>query len=143
MRTFSILLVEDHPADVLLTRKALERVPTPTEMHVAIDGIDAMQFLRKEGRHTQAPRPDLILLDLNMPRRDGRAVLRELKSDDSLRIIPVIVLTTSSASHDIKLAYSLHANGYVVKPVAFDDFVSALLAIENFWLSTAHLPASS
>lgn len=139
-RVFQILLVEDHPADVLLTRRAFGKIQTPSALHVAIDGIDAMAFLRREGRYKEAIRPDLVLLDLNMPRRDGRAVLRDLKADAQLQVIPVIVLTTSAASHDIHLAYTLHANGYVVKPVSFDDFVSAIEAIEKFWLSTAHLP---
>jgi CheY-like chemotaxis protein len=139
-RVFQILLVEDHPADVALTRKALGRLNTPTSLHVTVDGIDAMAFLRREGRYQTVVRPDLVLLDLNMPRRDGRAVLREVKADPELQVLPVIVLTTSSASHDIRLAYALHANGYVVKPVVFEDFVAALEAIEQFWLSVAHLP---
>lgn len=139
-RIYQILLVEDHPADVLLTRKALSKLKSPTALHVAVDGIDAMDFLRREGRYQSVVRPDLVLLDLNMPRRDGRAVLRDVKSDAVLQVLPVIVLTTSSASHDIHLAYTLHANGYVVKPVAFEDFVAALEAIERFWLNVAHLP---
>lgn len=141
-RVFQILLVEDHPADVLLTRKALSKLKTPTNLHVTVDGIDAMDFLRREGRYQAVVRPDLVLLDLNMPRRDGRAVLREVKADLDLQVLPVIVLTTSAASHDIRLAYALHANGYVVKPLVFEDFVSALVAIERFWLTVAHLPPS-
>lgn len=139
-RVFQILLVEDHPADVLLTRKALGKLKTPTSLHVTVDGVDAMDFLRREGRYQTAVRPDLVLLDLNMPRRDGRAVLRDVKGDVDLRVLPVIVLTTSAASHDIRLAYDLHANGYVVKPVTFVEFVSALEAIERFWMNVVHLP---
>jgi len=124
----------------MLTRKALGRLKTATNLHVTVDGFDAMSFLRQEGRWHEAVRPDLVLLDLNMPRRDGRAVLREVKTDPVLSVLPVIVLTTSAAAHDISLAYSLHANGYVVKPVVFEEFVAAMEAIERFWLSTAHLP---
>jgi len=140
-RNYQILLVEDHPADVMLTRKALGRLKASTTLHVTVDGFDAMAFLRREGRYQSAVRPDLVLLDLNMPRRDGRAVLRDVKSDPDLKLLPVIVLTTSSAATDIRLAYSLHANGYVVKPIAFEDFVSALEAVERFWLTVAHLPS--
>lgn len=142
-RHFHILLVEDHPADVTLTRKAFARLSTPNTLHIAIDGVEALAFLRREGRFKGAPRPDLVLLDLNMPRRDGRAVLRDVKGDEHLRVIPIVVLTTSAAAQDVKLAYSLHANGYITKPVGFEEFVAVVESIERFWLLTALLPPAT
>ena len=135
----NILLVEDHVGDVTLTRRALVRIPLTIALHVAVDGIEAQEFLLQQGPHKNAPRPSLILLDLNMPRMDGREVLRWLETTP-LRSIPVIILTTSSAKQDIKDAYGLHANAYIVKPVAFEDFVLAMRAIEQFWLHLAQLP---
>ena len=138
-RHYNVLLVEDHPADVALTKKAFARLTTPTTLYVALDGVEAMAFLHQEGRYETAPRPDIILLDLNMPRRDGRAVLRDVKADPALRSIPIIVLTTSAAAQDVLHAYALHANGYVAKPIAFDDFVSVVQSLDRFWFATAIL----
>lgn len=137
---YKFLLVEDNVGDVLLTKRAVSRMASPVDLSVAIDGVDALSFLRKEGRYTQAPRPQLILLDLHLPRKDGRQVLREVKADADLRTIPIIILTTSSAPADIKNAYELHANGYLSKPVGFEGFVQMLDAVNHFWLTVAHLP---
>ena len=135
-----ILLVEDNPADVMLTREALSAVSVPHELHVAADGEQALQFVRKQGVHAGAPRPDLVLLDLNLPRRDGREVLAEIKGDPELRTIPVIVLTTSVAAEDVQRAYHDHANAYLQKPVNFDDFRAIISGLESFWLMAARLP---
>lgn len=136
---YHFLLVEDHPADVILTRRALGQLESPIDVHVAIDGVEAMQFLKKEGRYTQVVRPHIVLLDLHLPRKDGRTVLREMKADLNLRTIPVIILTTSSAPADIKHAYELHANGYLSKPNDFEGFRKLMESVEQFWLRTAHL----
>ena len=135
-----ILLVEDSPADVLMTREALEQNQLTTELHVVEDGIEAMEFLRRQGRHAAAPRPDLILLDLNLPRMDGREVLDAIKADESLRVIPLVVLTTSKADEDVLRAYSSHANCYVAKPLDFTQFSHAVSSIKRFWFSVATLP---
>ncbi len=135
-----ILLVEDNPADVMLTRAALEEAKFANELHVARDGEEAMRFLRREGEHAQAPRPDLVLLDLNLPRMDGREVLAEFKSDPELKRIPVVVLTTSAHEEDILRAYDTHANAYITKPVNLDCFVKAAKSLENFWIGLVRLP---
>lgn len=139
-RVLDLLLVEDSRSDVELTEEALASVDIETELHVVSDGEAAMAFLRREPPHEAARRPDLVLLDLNMPRKDGREVLREMKSDDRLRSIPVLVLTTSGAHEDIAEAYASGANAYIRKPVRFDDFIATMQAIEAFWLSVATLP---
>ena len=135
-----ILLVEDNPGDVLLTEEALSEAKVANDVHVARDGEEAMAFLRRESGFTDAPRPDLILLDLNLPRKDGREVLAEVKADPALRRIPVIVLTTSEAEEDILRSYDLHANSYVTKPLDIDDFLGAVRKIEGFWLELVRLP---
>jgi len=139
-RPIEILLVEDSPADILITREAFEEARLMNAIHVVEDGVQALEFLRREGRYASAPRPDLILLDLNLPRKNGREVLAEIKADESFKIIPVIVLTTSNASEDILQAYDLHANCYVVKPVGFENFLKAVQSIRNFWFSVVALP---
>lgn len=135
-----ILLVEDNPSDVYLTEEALRSAGVTSRLHVAHDGMEAMGFLRRQGMHTEAPRPDLVLLDLNLPRKDGRRVLAEMKEDEKLRRIPVIVLTTSNAPGDIVECYDLHANCYIVKPVDFDSFETVIRAIEQFWFNYVSLP---
>jgi two-component system response regulator len=139
-RPIEILLVEDSPADILITREAFEEARLLNDIHVVEDGIQAMEFLRREGIYASAPRPDLILLDLNLPRKNGREVLAEIKADNSLKVIPVIILTTSNAHDDILQAYDLHANCYVVKPVGFESFLKAVQTIHNFWFSVVALP---
>jgi CheY-like chemotaxis protein len=139
-RHIEILLVEDSPADILLTREAFEENRIINAIHVAEDGIQAMDFLYKRGEFASAPRPDLILLDLNLPRKNGREVLAEIKANPDLRKIPIVVLTTSSADEDILRAYDLNANCYVVKPVGFDNFMQAIQSIRHFWFSVVTLP---
>jgi two-component system, chemotaxis family, response regulator Rcp1 len=140
LKPIEILLVEDSPADVLIAREALGEAKLLNTIHVAEDGVEAMDFLCKRGKFASAPRPDLILLDLNLPRKSGREVLEEIKADKSLKSIPVVVLTTSSAEEDILRSYDLHANCYVVKPVEFDSFVKAVQSIQHFWFSIVTLP---
>ena len=135
-----ILLVEDSPGDVSLTIEALKQAKVANELHVVGDGEAAMAYLRGAPPYTGAGRPDLILLDLNLPLKDGREVLSEMKSDEDLRTIPVVVLTTSSDEADVLGAYALHANSYVTKPVDFTDFIAAVRSIEGFWLSIVRLP---
>jgi two-component system response regulator len=135
-----ILLVEDDPGDVELTRESLSDSKLAINISVAGDGVEAMAFLRKEGEYSTAVTPDLILLDLNMPRKDGREVLAEIKADDSLKMIPVVILTTSSAETDIVKSYDLGANCYVTKPVGFDQFAKVVDAIEGFWFTVVKLP---
>jgi CheY-like chemotaxis protein len=139
-RTIEILLVEDSPGDVRLTAEALREAAVANRLHHAEDGVEALRFLRREGGFAAAPRPDLILLDLNLPRKDGREVLAEVKVDESLRSIPVVILTTSHADEDIFRSYGLHANCYVVKPLDLDNFLAAVNSIESFWFSVATLP---
>jgi chemotaxis family two-component system response regulator Rcp1 len=139
-RLIEILLVEDSPADILLTREAFQHNKIVNALHVTEDGIQAMDFLHKRGAYAAAPRPDLILLDLNLPRKNGREVLAEIKADPDLRSIPIVVLTTSSADEDILRAYNLNANCYVVKPVGFDNFMQAIQSIRHFWFSVVTLP---
>jgi chemotaxis family two-component system response regulator Rcp1 len=135
-----VLLVEDSPGDVRLTREALRDANVAIQLHVATDGVDAMAFLRREGAHAGAPRPDLILLDLNLPRMDGREVLAQIKADADLKTIPTIILTTSEAEVDIQKSYQLQANSYLSKPVQLDRFENMMKSINDFWLTTAKLP---
>lgn len=137
-----ILLVEDSLADARLTKRALLKSRVASNLHVVRDGVEAMAFVLKRDPFAGAPRPDLILLDLNLPRKDGRAVLAELKSNERLRTIPVVVLTTSVAPDDIETCYQLHANCFLVKPVDLEAFTSTILAIEEFWLTRAKLPTA-
>ncbi|MBI3926335.1 MAG: response regulator [Armatimonadetes bacterium] len=139
-RTVDILLVEDNPGDVALTREALRETELETRLHVVRDGVQAMAFLRQEGEFASAPRPDLILLDLNLPRKSGRDVLDELKSSTGLRRIPVVVLTTSEALDDIVISYERHANCYITKPMSFHDFVRLVRTLESFWFGAVRLP---
>jgi CheY-like chemotaxis protein len=139
-RELEILLVEDNIADARLTMEAFKSSALTHSLNHALDGIEALEYLRREGKFSQARRPDLILLDLNMPRKDGRELLVELKSDQQLRRIPVVVLTTSQAQEDILRAYSLYANCYVCKPMELDDFTRIIKSIEDFWLATVKLP---
>jgi two-component system, chemotaxis family, response regulator Rcp1 len=139
-RPVEILMVEDNPGDVRLTREALKEGKIANNIHVARDGVEAMAFLRREGECASAPRPDLILLDLNLPRKDGREVLAEIKADSDLKRIPVVVLTTSKAEEDIIRAYNLHANCYITKPVDLDRFITIVRSIEDFWLTIVQLP---
>ena len=140
MRPVEILLVEDNPGDVRLTREALKEAKVLNELEVVADGEEAMTYLRREGRYAERARPDLILLDLNLPKKDGREVLREVKADEQLRRIPVVVLTSSMAEQDILRSYDLHANCFISKPVQFDQFISVVKAIEGFWLTAVTLP---
>ncbi|MGK2851163.1 MAG: response regulator [Candidatus Limnocylindrales bacterium] len=137
-----VLLVEDSPGDVRLTREAFREANMLIRLHVATDGVEAMAFLRREGRHSEAPRPDFILLDLNLPRMDGREVLSSIKEDESLKIIPTVTLTTSDAEADIVLSYELRANSYLSKPVQLDKFENLVKSINDFWLTKAKLPHS-
>ena len=136
-----ILLVEDNPADVRLTREAFLEGKILNNLIVAKDGVEAMEVLRRQGRYSTVPRPDLILLDLNLPRKDGREVLAEIKADPALMRIPVVVLTTSRAEGDILRSCNLHANCYVVKPVDLDQFIGVVKSIDNFWLTAVTLPS--
>ena len=142
-RRSRILLVEDSPSDAKLTLRALEVADAANEVSHVEDGVQAMAFLRRQGTYAQSQRPDLILLDLNLPCMDGREVLQELKNDPDLKTIPVVVLTTSLAERDILQSYQLHANCYVTKPVNFDRFTEVVRSIEQFWLSVAVLPSES
>jgi chemotaxis family two-component system response regulator Rcp1 len=135
-----VLLVEDSPGDVRLTQEAFRDANRSIHLHVASDGVEAMAFLRREGAHVRAPRPDIILLDLNLPRMDGREVLAHIKEDDTLKTIPTVILTTSDAEADILKSYQLHANCYLSKPVQFDAFESLVKSINDFWLTKVKLP---
>jgi two-component system, chemotaxis family, response regulator Rcp1 len=135
-----ILLVEDNPADVRLTQEALRDSKISNRLHAVGDGEQALRFLRREGEHVESPRPDLVLLDLNLPRLSGREVLAQVKADPDLRRIPVVVLTTSEAEQDIVRSYDLHANAYVRKPVDFHQFTEVVRLIEDFWFSVVKLP---
>ena len=139
-RPIEILLVEDSPGDVRLTREALNESKVSNNLNVAVDGVEALAFLRREGVYADAPRPDIILLDLNMPRKDGREVLAEIKADPELRRIPVVILTTSTSDEDILKSYDLNANCYITKPVDFTQFIKVVLAVEDFWFSIVRLP---
>jgi CheY-like chemotaxis protein len=132
--------VEDHRGDVRLTQEALKDSKVLNHMSVVVDGVEAMAFLRREGKYGNAARPDLILLDLNLPKKDGREVLAEIKADERLRSIPVVVLTTSSAEQDIVKTYDLHANCYIRKPVDLDQFIAVVRSIQEFWFAIVTLP---
>jgi two-component system, chemotaxis family, response regulator Rcp1 len=138
-----ILLVEDSPGDVLLTREALRDAKIRLNLQVAADGEEAMALLRREGKYSAAPRPDLVLLDLNLPKKDGREVLQEIKADANLAIIPVVILTTSASEVDILRSYQLHANCFVTKPVDLEQFLIVVKSIDNFWLTVVKLPIES
>ena len=142
-KPIEILLVEDNPADVRLTQEALKEGKVKNNLHVARDGIEAIEFLRRVGKWTNSPRPDLILLDLNLPRKDGREVLADIKADPELKAIPIVVLTTSSAEADIFKTYKLHANCYITKPVDLDQFVQVVKSIDDFWLTVVRLPSET
>jgi len=135
-----ILLAEDNPGDAKLTRKALEQGNIINNLHVVTDGVEALEYLRQEGEYADKPRPDLMLLDLNMPRKDGREVLEAIKTDADLRRIPVVVMTSSEAEEDIVQSYDLHANAYLTKPIDFDGFLDVVGSIEEFWLSVVKMP---
>jgi len=140
MTAFHVLLVEDSPGDVRLTREAFKDTKVHVNMHVAYDGVEAMAFLRREGKHADAPRPDLILLDLNLPKKSGREVLEEIKEDPILMSVPIVILTTSSSEQDILRSYLLHANCFITKPVDLDGFLKVVKSIDNFWLTIVKLP---
>jgi len=139
-RPIEILLVEDNAGDVRLTREALKEGKVRNNLSVARDGVEALAFLRRQGEFATAPRPDLILLDLNLPRKDGRDVLGEIKKEEALRRIPVVVLTTSKAEEDIVKTYELHANCYITKPVDLEQFIAVVKSIDDFWLTVVRLP---
>jgi len=135
-----ILLVEDNPGDERLTREALKEGKVYSNLHWVKDGVEALEFLRKQGKYKGAPRPDIILLDLNLPKKDGREVLQEIKNDDKLKRIPVVILTTSKAEEDVLKTYNLHANCYVTKPVDLEKFIVVVKSIDAFWLTVVTLP---
>ena len=140
VKPIELLLVEDSEPDVRLTIEALHEAKVKNRLWVVEDGVEAIDFLRRQGKYADSPRPDLILLDLNLPRKDGRQVLKEIKADDSLKRIPVVVLTTSKSEEDVLRAYALHANCYITKPVDFNRFMEVVKSIENFWLTVVRLP---
>jgi CheY-like chemotaxis protein len=139
-RPIEILLVEDNSGDVRLVKEALKDGKVLNKLHVVYDGVEATDFLKRQGRYADAVHPDLILLDLNLPKKNGREVLADIKSDSDLKCIPVVVLTVSKAEEDIMMTYNLHANCYITKPIGFDDFVQVVKAIEDFWLTIVKLP---
>jgi chemotaxis family two-component system response regulator Rcp1 len=141
-RPVEILLVEDNLGDARLTQEALKEGKIRNNLHHVKDGVEALAFLRREGSYSNAPTPDIVLLDLNLPKKDGRQVLADMKADDALKTIPVVVLTTSEAEQDILRSYALHANCYVTKPVDLEKFISIVRAIEDFWLAVVKLPPS-
>lgn len=142
IRPIDILLVEDNPGDAELAREALAKSKLKNSLHWVEDGEAALEFLYKKGIHSNAPRPDLILLDLNLPRKDGTEVLAEIKENETLQLIPVVILTTSQAEEDIFKTYKLHANCYITKPIDFEQFIKVVRSIEDFWLSIVKLPPS-
>jgi CheY-like chemotaxis protein len=141
-RPIDVLLVEDNPGDADLTRENLEAAKVHINLHLAVDGVEALRFLRHEGEHADKPQPDLILLDLNLPRKDGRETLREIRADSKLRLIPTIVLTSSAAERDVVASYELGANAYVTKPVNLAGFAEIVRAIEGFWFTVVKLPSA-
>jgi CheY-like chemotaxis protein len=141
-RLADFLLVEDNPGDVRLTQEALKSHKVQNNLHVVTDGEEAMLFLRRQGKYKDAPRPDVILLDLNLPKKDGREVLAEIKSDPLLKTIPVVVITSSEAEQDVVRSYDLNANCYVTKPVNFDQFVKVVQSVSEFWLTIVKLPSN-
>ncbi len=142
-KPIEILLVEDSPSDVRLTVEALKDAKVRNHLSVATDGVEALAFLKKVGKYADCPRPDLILLDLNLPKKDGREVLREIKQDENLKVIPVVVITTSKSDEDILKSYNLHANCYITKPINLEQFMIVVKAIESFWLTIVKLPPDS
>ncbi len=140
MEPIDILLVEDNPGDIRLTQEALKESKMRNRLNIVYDGVEAMDFLRRKAPYENAPRPDIILLDLNLPRKDGRAVLEEIKADADLRRIPVVILTTSDDEHDILRSYDLHANCYITKPLDLNQFAAIVKTIENFWFQIVKLP---
>ena len=141
-RPVEFLLAEDNPGDVRLTKEALRESKISNNLNVVPDGVEAMAFLRREGKYFEAPRPDVILLDLNLPKKDGREVLAEVKADPNLRLIPVVIITSSEAEQDVLKTYELHANCYVTKPVDLEQFIKVIQSIETFWLTIVTLPSS-
>lgn len=141
LRPVEILLVEDNPGDVRLTVEALKEGRMNNRLSVVSDGVEALEFLRRQGRFADAPRADLVLLDLNLPKRDGREVLAEIKRDPELRRTPVVILTTSKADEDVLASYDLHANCFITKPVDFEQFISVVRTIDDFWLTVVRLPS--
>jgi len=141
-RQVEFLLAEDNPGDVRLTKEALRESKIRNNLNVVPDGVEAMAFLRREGKYADAPTPDVVLLDLNLPKKDGREVLAEIKSDPLLKRIPVVIITSSEAEQDILRTYDLHANCYVTKPVDLDQFIKVIQSIESFWLTIVKLPTS-
>lgn len=140
VQPIEVLLVEDDPGDALMTQEAFAEHKVGNRLHVVPDGVEALSFLRREGRYAEAPRPHLVLLDLNLPRKDGREVLQEIKQDEDLARIPVVVLTTSEAEEDIVRSYQLHANAYVTKPVDFEQFIRVVRQIDDFFVTVVRLP---
>ena len=141
-RPVEILLVEDNPGDVRLTEEVLKEQKVRNTLHTVGDGEEAMAFLRRQGKYANAPRPGLVLLDLNLPRKDGREVLAEIKRDEDLKSLPVVILTTSQAEEDVLKAYGLHANCYITKPVDLEQFLKVVQSIEDFWLTVVKLPTA-
>lgn len=141
VRPIEILLVEDNPGDIRLTKEALKEAKVLNTLTVVQDGVEALTCLRRQGQYADAKRPDLILLDLNLPKKDGREVLAEIKNDEALKFIPVVILTTSQDEQDVLKSYGLHANCYITKPVELEQFISVVKAIEDFWLGIVILPA--
>ena len=141
-RPADFLLVEDNPGDVRLTQEALKSHKVQNNLHVVTDGEEAMAFLRRQGKYANAPRPDIILLDLNLPKKDGREVLAEIKSDPNLKTIPVVIITSSEAEQDVIKSYNLNANCYVTKPVNLDQFIKVVQSVNDFWLTIVKLPSS-
>jgi CheY-like chemotaxis protein len=139
-KPIEILLVEDNPGDYRLAMEVFKEAKVNNNMHIVTDGVEAIKFLKKEGEYIDSPRPDLILLDLNLPKKDGKEVLSEIKDDDNLKRIPVVILTVSSAEEDIVKSYNLHANAYITKPINLDQFINVVRSIEDFWLSIVKLP---
>jgi len=142
IKNIEILMVEDSPSDVLMTREAIADAKLANRLHVVTDGVEAMAFLRREGQYASAPRPDLVLLDWNLPKKSGREVLEEVKSDPLLKVIPVVILTSSKAESDVLKAYGLHANCFITKPVDFSSFVNLVTSINHFWFTVVTLPFS-
>ena len=140
MRSVNILLVEDNPDDVILTKESLKEGKIKNTMYDVGDGVEAMAFLRRQGKYAGSPRPDIVFLDLNLPKKDGRQVLEEIKTDADLRSIPVVILTTSEAEEDVLKSYNLHANSYITKPVNLERFIHVIKHIEEFWFDIVRLP---
>jgi CheY-like chemotaxis protein len=139
-KTFAVLLVEDDLADANLAKRALRQGPFPCEVHHVRDGVEAVEFLHRQDRFADAPRPDLVLLDLNMPRKDGREVLSEIKADDRLKTIPIVVLTTSDVDRDVEASYARGANSFLTKPMDVEDFFTMIHAVERYWFDVVKLP---